>query len=50
MDVTGKDSEKYFDYRIKLKETLSFAEEIQKKIQNDPIKYDVQKKYLSNYN
>lgn len=41
MDVVGKDSDKYFDYRAKFEKTLSFAEEIQKKILNDPIKYDV---------
>jgi len=28
MDVVGKDSDKYFDYRAKFEKTLSFAEEI----------------------
>jgi len=28
MDVVGKDSDKYFDFRAKFEKTLSFAEEI----------------------
>lgn len=38
--------QKLQDYKKKFNDALTFGESIQKKIQTDPSKYDVQKKYL----
>lgn len=43
------DADKKGPLKNKFAQTLSFAESIQKKIQSDPIKYDIQKKYLSQF-
>lgn len=49
MDVS-QDIERKQQYAIKFNETLTLAEEVQKKIVSDPVKFDVQKKYLSQFN
>ena len=33
----------------KFNKTLNFAEEIQKKIHSDPVKYDIQKAYMKRF-
>jgi chromosome condensin MukBEF ATPase and DNA-binding subunit MukB len=44
-----QDAEKKQQYLTQFNKTISFAEQIAKKIQSDPIKYDIQRKYLAQF-